>query len=122
MQIDNAKFEHVAHVLGLIDQLIAFKQPGDYRLIERFKAETEKFNAIAIEFRESKVPELAAFGYRCQAVVREMEEYDRSAREKRPERTIKRQKRLLREALRKYVAAVHSLRLDERRDDMWLSI
>lgn len=118
MTIDYAKFEHCAHVLGLIDQLITFKQPGDYRLTERFRAETEKFNAIAVEFRESKVPELNAFGYRCQAVVREMEEYDRSAREKAPDRTIKRQKRLLREALRKYVAAAEALR----RSDLSLSI
>ncbi|MDR6883563.1 hypothetical protein [Bacillus sp. 3255] len=109
--IMDSKFEHCAHVLGLIEQLIAFKQPGDYRLNERFTLEVAQFNQIATAFRESKVPELAAYGWRCQTLIREFEEYDRVCREHaQNDRLKQRQHRLLNESLRKYDLAGQALR------------
>jgi hypothetical protein len=108
--IMDAKFEHCGKVLAIIDQLLGIEKAGNYRLSDRYPIETAEFGRIAVSFRESGIPQLAAFGYRMQNVILEMDEYDRTCRENAPERTQRRQKRLFREALRRYVTAADQLR------------
>lgn len=108
---DCGKIERAAEMFGLIAEATDRLRPGEYHIETTFPDECREYTTIAREFRASNIPELSHFGYRMQALLREVTETDRTYRHYPADsRTARRQLGLMRKAIEKTLDAAQLMR------------